>query len=294
MKKVALSLIAFVAAGTFAFGQDAPVLKFSGNLNTGAQVTVVDGETQTSQYESDSETITRLRLNGAFENSNSGVKFRLQAVGSDSIAPQVTYAYVWSSFADKLVTVKVGALDDATFETQGDIGTDFTPGTGALFIIAPPVPGLKLGLDLGFGDADDNAPVYVATYATYAQEKLFSVTAGGKFTGKTAYVYDAAEDEAVETTDATALTAASFGLSFDAVEGLTFAADALIDGIGSEYEEADLSDLTLTQISQVLGYDVTPALNVGVLAYQYIFGSGFDETADGDLPFGYSVTPNVT
>ena len=143
MKKVALSLLAFTLVAALAVAQDAPTLKLSGYLNTGAKVTTNDGTTQTIYGDDAGNNWGRLDVNGSYGTATNGVEWSLRTPDS-ATAPKINYAYAWSKFVDGMVTVKAGHVDDGMFTTASDIGADFTDANSILVAVTP-VAGFNAG-----------------------------------------------------------------------------------------------------------------------------------------------------
>jgi hypothetical protein len=270
MKKVALSLLAFTLVGALAVAQDAPSLKLSGYLNTGVKVTTNDGTTDTIYGDDAGNPWGRLDVNGSYGTATNGVEWSLRTA-DDATAPKINYAYAWSKFFSGLVTVKAGHVDDGTFTTAGDIGTDFTDANSILVFVTP-VAGFNAGaswfLPLGGG----STPLGLALQASYTADKLVKV------------------EGAVKVADSKA-TDLLLGVGVLAVDKLTLAADTSVAGL-DDYAKtgAAKSDVNL-------GYALSDSLSVGLLTYVYTWGGDVKFIqADGKTaaPLGLSVKPSVS
>ena len=278
MKKVALSLLAFALVGALAVAQDAPTLKLSGYLNTGVKVTTNDGTTQTIFGDDAGANWGRFDLNGAYATETSGVTWSLRvqdpegAKNTSGYAPAIKYAYAWSKFANGLVTVKAGSVDDGTFTTVGDIGDDFADDKSILAIVTP-VAGLNLGASWYLPVGGGSTPLGYAFHAAYTADKLASVQANVK-------IADSKVTDSI----------VSIGVL--ALDKLTLALENKTTGWAYYATTGALAtDLNV-------GYAVTDALSVGLLSYVYTWGSDVkfpqDNAGKADAPLGYSVKPSVS
>jgi len=282
MKKVALSLLAFVLVGALAVAQDAPTLKLSGYLNTGVEVIAAGSAATSTIYGDDAgNPWGRFDLNGAYGTDTNGVNWRLRTA-TNGTAPTIKYAYAWSKFADGLVTVKAGAVDDGTFTTAGDIGADFTDANSILVAVTP-VAGFSVGVswllantdlmpDSGFSPTPTTTLNY-ALSAAYTADKLFKAEVAAKVLGSKA-------------------TEVLVGVGILAVDKLTFAVDADLASLDVSGSNA------FYKVSENVSYAVTDALSVGVLSYQYVWGADVKyykaNGVDTFTPFGFDVKPNFS
>jgi hypothetical protein len=273
MKKVALSLLAFVLVGALAVAQDAPTLKLSGYLNTGVAVGVVGSIAQAQIYGDDAGNAWgRFDLNGAYGTDTNGVNWRLRT-DADGKSPAIKYAYAWSKFADGMVTVKAGRVDDGTFSTAGDIGDDLTD-ANSILVIASPVAGLSVGASY-FATVNASDPLAYAFHGAFTADQLAKVEAGLKVSNSK-------------------LSEVVAGGALLSVDKLTLAVDTHITQLDND------KAVSLSKISQNVVYAVTDALSVGVLAYEYVYGADAKynlknpASTKTDAFLGYNVKPNVS
>jgi hypothetical protein len=270
MKKVALSLLAFALVGALAVAQDAPTLKLSGYLNSGVRIDAVGSAAVSTIYGDDAGNAWgRFDLNGSYGTDTNGVEWKLRTA-NNTTAPNLEFAYAWSKFADGMVTVKAGKVDDGTFTTAGDIGADFTDANG-IAVAVTPAAGFSVGANWILPTADlsksPTTPLVFAVSAAFSADKLAKAEAAGKIS-------------------ASKLSEILIGFGLLAVDKLTFAVDAKLSSLDVSGSNAAY------KISENVSYAVSDALSVGVLAYEYAWGS--DIKVGTDTPFGFDVKPNVS
>jgi len=148
MKKLFVLLLAFAMVGAVsaqaAAPAPAPVLTWSGYLNTGFQYTSSDGYVYL--WNADAGNMTRVRLSAAYTNGDFGVNFRIQNsdVGTTVGAQLFTQALVWGNLFDKMVTFKAGKLNDYTWATPYSSWGALDGKTG-LQVQLKPAAGLNVG-----------------------------------------------------------------------------------------------------------------------------------------------------
>jgi len=271
MKKVALSLLAFALVGALAVAQDAPTLKLSGYLNTGVRIDAVGSAAVSTIYGDDAGNAWgRFDLNGSYGTDTNGVEFKLRTP-NNTTAPGIEFAYAWSKLADGMVTVKAGKVDDGTFSTAGDIGGDFTDGNG-IAVAVTPAAGFAVGANWILPTVDTtkspSTPLAFAVSAAFTSEGLAKAQAAGK-------VVDSKLSEVL----------VGFGLL--SVENLKFAVDAKLTNLAASGSKAAY------KISENVSYTVSEGFSVGLLSYQYIWGSDI-KNAKNEAPIGFDVKPNAS
>jgi hypothetical protein len=130
MKKLIALLLALAVVGV-AFAQDAaPVLKFSGYLNTGfAYAKTGSADDQVAQNGDDSATTGRININASYTNGDYGVNFRIRqqpAGGFSNNTANMTSlfmrrVYGWTNLFGGMAKVQAGRLGD--YSWSGANGT---------------------------------------------------------------------------------------------------------------------------------------------------------------------------
>ncbi|AEF80059.1 hypothetical protein [Leadbettera azotonutricia] len=170
MKKIFGFIMVLTAIGLIAGGGlFAQELKFDGYVNSGLGLVITD-QTETAKYPyitafgvDSNQYGYRFRLNGAYTNEagNAGAKFRFQSQARSDIFFTIPYAFLWTKFADNVVTLSGGLVDDSTWTTAGFVlADDQGEGLGALAKVTP-ISGLDIGagayvISIGTGDANQN------------------------------------------------------------------------------------------------------------------------------------------
>lgn len=264
MKKALVALLALAVTGAL-IAQDAPSLKFSGYLNSGVQYNfgAATDPGQFNAYADDAGVAGyRMNLDGTYVNGNVGANFRLRSDSGAAYA--MNFGYVWANLASNMVKVKAGLVDDGSWCTNGDIGSDVGEGTGVLVLVMP-MDGLNFG-----------AGMYDASTA-YAGDKLENATYTMGF------AYTMANTFAVQS-------------SYNVVGGngntIYAGLDLLmVPMLGAHLEGkftnvSDFSNTGLSTIAETLSYDMSP-IKVGLVAYQWL-----SQKSGADI--GYKVNPWVS
>jgi hypothetical protein len=159
MKKALVGfLVLALSAGAFAQEAKEQGLKLGGALKTGIQFQTDSTKDDPGEhnvyapsihmYNDDADAETRIDLDGSFTKDNYGVVFRLR---TDTVITgpkiEVNQAYVWADFLNQVINVKVGKIDDSTWNTGGDEDFHYSTGTG-LRLEVKPIEGLNVGLFL--------------------------------------------------------------------------------------------------------------------------------------------------
>jgi len=262
MKKVALSLLAFVLLGTGAFAEDAapaPALKFSGYLNTGINADI-STEVAPSYYlkaNDEGKAGSTFKLVGTYNADTWGYKFRLRArpiddpASGDQTSPLLNYAYGWYKPYDG-VTVLAGKLSDSTFaglDDEGDNAFQYLEGAQAIYTIS----GFSVSAAVSSVTGAANTSLISVYGAKYSLPKTFTVVAVAATTkGSTGKI---------DQVNATA--------SLDAVEGLALAAG---------YNIYTLATTSTTLLDIIGSYAVTDKISVAATAYDHVDAKYFDIT----------------
>lgn len=265
MKKVALSLLALTLAGAVAFAEDAaaPVLKFSGYVDSGVKaVSTADGVTFQS-YASDFDDVgTWAYLTATYGTDKAGVKLRLRSNAASS--PVWHKAYVWTKPVTGL-TLTAGKSYAGTFAGVDDNGEDFfnADSVSAVYSIA----GLTVGTGLK-ATYDGNAADTGLFGAAYSLDKVIDLAATLKTKGK---------EEVVSYAVSASLTA---------VDKLT-----LSGGYNAYVINNEASDDYSVFADGTLGYALTDALSAQVTGYAYFKPT---EYFDVTPKVSYAFTPAVS
>jgi len=261
MKKVALSLLALSVLAVGAFAEDAaapaPALKFSGYYNSGLDADFTDGVGSYYAYAHDYGTAGAIgRLNGVYDATTWGFKFRFQEKDWTSIS--YDYAFGWVKPIDGL-KIDGGLVSDGTLDQLDWNGERHLKGKGlnAYYSIA----GFTAGAAAFVSSTSDDT-LGAAFGAKYALDKTFAAVVSAKLA-----------DKAVDSFDVSA--------SLDAVPGLTFTAGYVATGLATT--KFDFVDVYAT-------YAITDAFSATVLAYDYLKETSFEITPS----VAYVVVPGLT
>lgn len=277
MKKALAICSALALVAGAAFADDAPALKLSGYLDTGVTLTQTDADGDdgaVTLYADDAgKDDYRFNLNGSYTDGDAGVTFRLRVQNdfNSDASPNFAdgYVYAWGTFADGLVKVKAGKVDDGSWATKGDAGYDFADGKG-LQVQVMPVKGLNLGakLDLVADTATINEFVGETAFAGAYSNDMFGFQAGYKFD---TYVDGSSNEEA----------AAYVGLDIKAVPNLGAQFEAKFFDIGMD------SELQTQELCETFSYTVSDPLSLGLVCYQELSG-------DSDVKIEMTFNPSVS
>ena len=320
MKKIIAAVSAIILTG-FVFAQDAaapakpaPAWTFCGVIKTGLQFKAGDSNKDGSVlvYNNDAGKPSRFDFSGTYVNSDVGAAFKLREQTSLATSPVVKYAYAWGNYFDGKVTLKAGNIDDAVWETEGDVNYDIVngPGSNSLGAVAQfkPVAGLNVGLkvsasptvaqtskqtlnELGFG-------------AGYTSD-LFNFQAGYQLdsdvdditsTAKTTYKNDPLTNIVTATTTTTVNDAyasdhayAYFGANYKGIKQLTAIVEGQFANLGA------FGDIGLTTIDETIEYAVSDPLSLGALSYQVVSNVDGAKTEINFKPYAnYSLSKIVT
>lgn len=308
MKKALVGfLILALSAGVFAQEEKEQGLKFSGALKTGIQFQATneeDVDPSIKMHNDDADKETRFDLNGAFTKDNYGVVFRLRTNSVISgVEPIVHQAYVWGDFLNEIINVKVGKIEDAAWNTDGD--EDFYYSTGAgLRLEVKPIEGLNVGLFLNGPNGDSietaisNDPKNAVDGFIFAKEFLLETSFGAKYENDAFYVagglridgkadaldkdedgfYDYFTRDApeidpttpnptnLEGEDSNKGLGAYIGFGISAVPKLTAIVEARFNNLG------DYNKYGWIWVNETLGYAITEQLEAGLVMHQRLFG----------------------
>ena len=256
MKKAIVLLLALTVIGGAAFAQVA----FSGYVSTGVQYSSAD-EIKLVNSNVSGKT-TRVRLTGAYTLEDAGAIFRLQS--NDFAAPTFTQALVWGNLLDKMVTYKVGKLNDYTMATYWNSYGATDAKTGAQFLLKP-VAGLVASVFLPVNATADTLSVMskgIALAASSSIEGVVALLAGGNFLADTKTMFAQIDVTAVENLAATAeIYIADFDDIAPVLElDVSYALDALT--IGLHNTDTFATDLAW-YVDPYVDYSVSEKLTVG-------------------------------
>jgi hypothetical protein len=283
MKKALAIISAIALVGVAAFAEDAATLKLSGALETGIKSTFGDGSDKVEMWDDDSGTSGRFDINGNYTNGNGGVAFKLrEQTTSASVlaeAPVVNFAQGWVDLFDNKATVMAGLLDNNAWKTDADSDYTSENGTGIQVQIKP-VAGLNVGVKF-------NAPGTADAVVTYTPKQFFNeIGLGGRYATDTlaiaagykmdsdadafsgAYGYTAAELSALGI-DVDAEKEGMFyaGINYFGITNLKIQTEAKFENLGA------YSDVGLMTANEIVQYQVSDPLDVGIVMYQWQGGN---------------------
>jgi hypothetical protein len=173
MKKAIVLLLALAVLGGAVFAQDAaPAIKMAGEVYGGIMYHNDTGSMLFNRFYGvgSYDNMFRVRLTASYTNANVGAKLRYTS--NDFSAPTVAQGLIWATFADNMIKVKVGKLDDYTWATSWNVFGNFDGQTGAQFIVTP-MEGLSFGAFV---------PVAIAAHTTNIAEQLGDADFGMGYT----------------------------------------------------------------------------------------------------------------
>ncbi len=180
MKKLIVLLLSIAMVGAV-FAQDAPapVLKWSGLLNTGFQY-----DTSTDSlylYGQNAGKASRLRLNADYTNGDFGVHFRLQTNDAMTTEFTIAHALVWGNLFNNMATFKAGLLNDGTWATPYNSYGSLDGAKGVQLQVKP-IEGLNVGafmpLDTTKTVPAGNVPKDMTFAGKYSISGIADVVAG--------------------------------------------------------------------------------------------------------------------
>jgi hypothetical protein len=291
MKKTLAILLALVVVGVFAFADDAaaPAVKWSGSFGTGAAAYSQNSGTTLNEFSPDTWGADRIRLTLSYSAADYGFKARFQVA---PFAPASTYlvtatdkstntasttgkptglalgqyakvnqGYGWANFANGLVTVKAGILDDYT--VAGPIWDDYgtSDGKTGVWVAIHPVKDLSIGYFLPAGNTStDLADALQSGFAGFA----YSIKDVADINGGIQLATDSSTDTAF------------WGLNVTAVKDLTLAFEGYVP---FTVDNADAPIAVIENVSYPIG-----KLTVGAMADQSFYKDYL----------GWGVFPNVS
>lgn len=268
---LAVALIALLfgsAMGTFAVE-----FEFAGTVETGVRASFDEDNGKNIILYSDDYDADGVGVATTFGVSVIGENWGAEVeLGTENDVFAFGYAYGWMSFADELLKVKAGAIDDDTWATHGDAEYDFFSVNGVQLIFAP-FDGLSFGMGAevspnlfevanleGESDISDFSDG-IAFGAAYESE-LFAVQAAYLLAG-----------------------AAYVGVDVSPLEVLGFTVELALDDINSD--DADM----LVTVDELVAWQITDSFAAELLCYQVIDTA---EDADVELSFEPAVSYQVT
>jgi len=255
MKKLIVLLLTIAMVGAvFAEEAPAPVLKWSGLLNTGFQY---DNSTDSLYlYGQNAGKASRLRLNADYTNGDFGVHFRLQIDDATTTAFSIKHALVWGNLFNNMATFKVGLLNDSTWATPyNSFGS--LDGKKGVQLQVKPIKGLNVGAFMPLDTTKKVPAGDVPKDMTFAGKYSISGMAGLNLG-----------------VAPTTKTEAYGSVNVTAIENLT----AIV--------EADLTDIS--DIANTLSLDEYASYAMGNLAVGAYLEQDFGST------FGWTIAPEVS
>jgi len=286
MKKVLAILVATALVGAYVFADDAaPVAKINGKVESGFTWSDAHlGKTADSlvlKDKDDSGVTLRAELGGSISTDNYGVVVNLRTdtdvkptvtitdkTGADVTSANlpagdsltvngVTYqsvlglqqAYAWTKFLNKVVTVKVGIIDETSTSTGGDAGfLKYDPAEGASVTISP-IAGLAIDWLVPLSSTANKTAQVIGNStiaAKYTMDKVFDVAVGlvGNNTG-------------------VSRAQVAYGFDLLAVQNLS---------LNAEGDYVLNKDYGISTFDEKIGYTIDK-LNIYVLTYQYLKGT---------------------
>jgi hypothetical protein len=326
MKKALVILLILAVAGGL-FAQD---VKVGGQIRTGILFDAPNGtkgQTIGLFNDGDDGYTTRIDLNFSLTKEDYGVVVGLRndwlngptGSNANAVSGSTTFlnysefsvynAYVWADFANDLVNVKLGKIDDGVWKTEGDEEFGVATGDG-LRVEVKPIPGLNAGIFLTVpagGDAIVNGQTIAADkYYKYPfkyflpetalgasyKADLFNVAFGVKFDSNgDGYAYDNPVDgsefvsvdpdnnsgslEFIGGDRDKSLTGgqrAYFGASIKAVENLKAVIEAQFYNLGA------FNSVGYTWFDEVIEYAVASNITAGLVATQFFYATPLANT----------------
>ena len=258
MKKLIVLLLTIAMVGAvYAEEAPAPVLKWSGLLNTGFQYD--NGTDSLYLYGQNAGKASRLRLNADYTNGDFGVHFRLQTNDATTTAFSITHAVVWGNLFNNMATFKAGLLNDAAWATPYNSFGSLDGKTGVQIQVKP-IKGLNVGVFMPLDTTKlvpaGNVPKDMTFAGKYSISGIADVVAG------------------LNLGVAPVTTEVYGSVNVTAIENLT----AIV--------EADLTDIS--DIANTLALDEYASYAMGNLAVgaylEQVFGS----------PFGWTIAPEIS
>lgn len=311
MKNQALGLLLLAAAGGIFAQETEPLqgLTWSGTVKTGLrfEASNAQGETRGPRfdlYNEDAGERTRIDLDFAYTKDNYGAAIGLRTNDPFRVPTLDLFrqGYVWAEFADRLINLKLGKIDDPSWATTGpeEFRGDFG---GGLRLELKPLEGLNLGFFLNGPEDYLNSSFWQHNTIGYAADffletalgikyksPLFAIIAGLRLDGPgdglsldkdhyTAEYLEAARIHAKdpEDWDDKGLLAWA-GFDLHAVPNLTVMAEGLFANLGG------FGDYGWIWLDEVAEYAFTENLTGGIRMDQFIYGNG-DPAKGGHKPW---------
>jgi len=205
-KKFLIGLLAFAVAGGGMFAQS---WTFNGMVDGGIGMYFFDGDDADSRVapiaRDGANVPFRTQLDARFVNAddNAGLNMRIRTDGASQTRAQLgayfDFAFGWLSFAEGMVTVYGGRVDNTFFNAQDRMFADDSGEGIGLLTIVRPMENLAIGFG-GFSRSDDDAagdrtagmmldeaPQAMGTvHLSYLEPGLFRITAGFRNTNEVA------------------------------------------------------------------------------------------------------------
>jgi hypothetical protein len=280
MKKLIVFFLVLLTAGTMAFAQDSnwklggflySTMAYDINEKTwGSSEIIVDGQTTKFLYLSRLTADWKNTLRSGDIGFSAGLEMRADRdVGPNSNMPNVyaRYVYGYSSFFDNKMLVKVGKVDDTTFNSGGRLSTDGGVGAGVMLQFAP-ITGLKFGggayMPVNGGSVEE---ALYSFGAVYELPRVFKISGAGSIT----------KNE---------LKMATAGVSLLAVNNLRAQAETLI------YPMTPGDPHPMTAIDEILSYRIND-LTFGIDMFQFINNANLFLGKGGGAPFNTASIPDT-
>jgi hypothetical protein len=320
MKKVWVSFWVIVSAAAL-FAQEADQkqgLTWGGAVKTGVRFHTSNAKDETGKtegpwfdlYNDDAGTRTRIDLDLAYTKDNYGAVIGLRT-NDPFKAPTIDLfrqGYVWADFADKLVNLKVGKIDDTAWATTGPEEFSGDLGGGVRLEIKP-VEELNLGFFFN-GPDDYMTPAFwqnnispglaehfflETVFGLKYESRLFAIAAGLRLDGKGDALHlnddhyteedlknafkvkykDKVDKDGWPTRDDWTNKGmeawAGFGLK--AVPNLTFTVEALLANL------LGFRTYGWIWLDEIIEYAITDNLTIGIRLDQFIYGNEDTEKA---------------
>lgn len=252
MKKVALSLLGFALVGALAFGQDAPVAKINGYVNSGLVIVNNTDGTTFQQYGNDAGVAGyRSKLTGSIAGSNYGITSTIEV--NNGVAT-VDPAYGWVSPIEGL-KLEAGTTNSNPLGELDDNGKGYFGAAGVAVDYTN--SGFTVGAVANPGSAATKAFPFILG-ARYALPNVatVNVTLGNDTASQLNSLYATA--------------------SLTAVPGLTLTAG---------YNSTAMATTALTFIDVKGAYAITDMLSAGVTVYAYTAVAAGSSTYQKFKPF---------
>jgi hypothetical protein len=291
MKKF-LVVLMILAVAMGAFAQE---IAFSGQVETGVKITQTSGDGVANEdwnvlpYNDDSGIPGRADLNVEGTLNNYGAKFKLRADWDGGAAGYFSapYAFAYGNFLGEKFKVSAGLLDDSAWATGGDFDGYIDSGIWGVRFEIKPIAGLNVGFVLNNTGLAGNeiGDFFQETIigAKYDIENLFSIVAAIKLDS------DGDEVKVGDPADTADDVELQFGIDIKAVENLTAIIDGAVTGLG------DFSNSGLINAHEKFGYQITDAIDAGILLTERIWGnSDNDFYLDIKPSFGYKINDLIS